>query len=152
MVRAERPERPDEIDHRLGHAHPGVRGVGRGNSTALLQLTGRDAEGRTPDPAVGSLDFVAAAERLCEGLGHRVARELLVAAEGHERPPQPRAVVPPHAFDGIAGIGHGDIVNPHTPQGTIEPESCRSIAHDHGFRSETRMIGLDHLLKRLKLP
>jgi hypothetical protein len=93
------------------------------------------------------------AKRLGERLGHRVARELLVAAEGHERPPQSRSVVPPHAFDGISGTGHGDIVNPHTPQGTIEPESCReSTAHDHGFRSVTRIIGVDHLLRQLQLP
>jgi hypothetical protein len=26
------------------------------------------------------------------------------------------------------------------------------IAHDRGFRSVTRMIGLDHVLKRLRLP
>jgi hypothetical protein len=70
--------------------------------------------------------------------------KFLVAAEGHERAPQSGAVVPPHAFDGIAGTGHGDIVNPHTPQGTMEPKSCReSMAHNHGFRSVTRMIGVD---------
>lgn len=58
--------------------------IRRGDSTTLFEFTGRDPESRAPDPAIGSLDRGTSAESLSERLGHRVARELLVAAEGNQ--------------------------------------------------------------------
>ena len=120
LVRAERPERDDEVADRVGHVRDRSALTGHRSESARLQLTRRDPERRSPDPPSVVAHVVAAAERLGERLGHRIARELPIAGECHERTPELRALLAPHAFDRFPGFrAHGRILH-HTRTGTGE--------------------------------
>jgi hypothetical protein len=58
-----------------------------------LEITPGQVEGGAPDPAAHISDRRAPTQRLGKGLGDRIGRDLLVAGEGVQRPPQSIAVL-----------------------------------------------------------
>jgi len=77
-----------------------------GKARLALEVAGRNAKGGSPDPVAHVPNLSPAAQRLGEGFGDGIGRDVLVASEGKQRSPQAIAVLSVHRLK-VACRGYG---------------------------------------------
>jgi hypothetical protein len=91
-------------------------------SSPLLELSGGDPEGRSPDPCAGVANGGSSTDGLGVGVSDGFARDLGVAGERTDGSPKPAGVLSVQGLDAPTPVAQGQRCIHHLPKGLIHPK------------------------------